>query len=240
MRICWKSEDLVAAIESSRHEAMASFNDDNVLIEKYLVNPRHVELQVRAAVCVCVCVLLQQRTCSFEAAMPAPHVWPTVPSKIRKKKCLEQRRRRAVLAVLSHRPTDRPTTKDSQPTNQQRTNERAPVRCCCCCCCCAARRVHDTTRHAGGVRTYRTVLFVSHKRSSRTNLATPSTCSSATARYSAVIKKSSRRLRLRTCRKNCARRWATPLCRPRRPSATRAQARSSSFWTPTATTISWR
>jgi len=80
MRICWKSEDLAAAVESSRHEAMASFNDDNVLVEKYLVNPRHVELQVFADEHG-NCVHLFERDCSLQRRYqkvieeaPAPHM----------------------------------------------------------------------------------------------------------------------------------------------------------------------
>ncbi|NQV42758.1 MAG: acetyl/propionyl/methylcrotonyl-CoA carboxylase subunit alpha [Candidatus Marinimicrobia bacterium] len=37
-----------AALESSKREAMASFSNDEVLVEKYLIQPRHVEIQVFA------------------------------------------------------------------------------------------------------------------------------------------------------------------------------------------------
>lgn len=84
MRICWKSEDLASALDSSRHEAMASFNDDNVLIEKYLVNPRHVELQVFADEHGNA-VHLFERDCSLQRRYqkvieeaPAPHMPETL------------------------------------------------------------------------------------------------------------------------------------------------------------------
>jgi 3-methylcrotonyl-CoA carboxylase alpha subunit len=38
--------DFLAALESCKREASASFDDDRVLIEKYVLNPRHIEVQV--------------------------------------------------------------------------------------------------------------------------------------------------------------------------------------------------
>lgn len=46
MRIVERHEHLKEAIEACVREAQASFGDGRVLIEKYLVKPRHVELQV--------------------------------------------------------------------------------------------------------------------------------------------------------------------------------------------------
>jgi len=40
MRIVQKPEEFEAMLESSKHEAINSFGDDKVLIEKYLVTPR--------------------------------------------------------------------------------------------------------------------------------------------------------------------------------------------------------
>ncbi|KAJ3300670.1 Methylcrotonoyl-CoA carboxylase subunit alpha, mitochondrial [Borealophlyctis nickersoniae] len=48
MRIVEQPEDFELMLESSRREAIKSFGDDNVLVEKYLVRPRHVEVQVFA------------------------------------------------------------------------------------------------------------------------------------------------------------------------------------------------
>ena len=46
MRKVDRTEDFNAALESARREAAASFNDDRVLIEKYVTAPRHIEVQV--------------------------------------------------------------------------------------------------------------------------------------------------------------------------------------------------
>ncbi|NVK88416.1 MAG: acetyl/propionyl/methylcrotonyl-CoA carboxylase subunit alpha, partial [Gammaproteobacteria bacterium] len=48
MRIVERKEDFADALESCKREALSSFGDDRVLIEKYLTKPRHVELQVFA------------------------------------------------------------------------------------------------------------------------------------------------------------------------------------------------
>ncbi|MBC4015427.1 acetyl/propionyl/methylcrotonyl-CoA carboxylase subunit alpha [Siccirubricoccus deserti] len=48
MRVVERAEDLAAAIEGARREARASFGDDRLLIEKYLTQPRHIEIQVFA------------------------------------------------------------------------------------------------------------------------------------------------------------------------------------------------
>ena len=46
MRIVERAADLDAAIAGAKREAAASFGDDQVLIEKYLTRPRHIEIQV--------------------------------------------------------------------------------------------------------------------------------------------------------------------------------------------------
>ncbi len=46
MRQVWSAEEFDAALEAARREAQASFGDDNMLVEKYLQQPRHVEVQV--------------------------------------------------------------------------------------------------------------------------------------------------------------------------------------------------
>jgi len=48
MRIVETSGDLAAALAGASREALASFGDAQLLIEKYLVRPRHVEVQVFA------------------------------------------------------------------------------------------------------------------------------------------------------------------------------------------------
>lgn len=46
MRAVEKTEDFVAALASCKREAINSFGDDAVLIEKYVQRPRHIEIQV--------------------------------------------------------------------------------------------------------------------------------------------------------------------------------------------------
>ena len=48
MRIVERAAELEAAIGSAKREALASFGDDQVLVEKYLTQPRHIEIQVFA------------------------------------------------------------------------------------------------------------------------------------------------------------------------------------------------
>ena len=48
MRIVWKKEDLAENIKIASTEALANFADGTIYIEKYMVNPRHVELQILA------------------------------------------------------------------------------------------------------------------------------------------------------------------------------------------------
>ncbi len=46
MRAVEKSEDFAAALESCKREAISSFGDDAMLVEKYAQRPRHIEIQV--------------------------------------------------------------------------------------------------------------------------------------------------------------------------------------------------
>ena len=48
MRIVRAAADLVAAVAGAKREALASFGDESVLIEKYLTRHRHVEIQIFA------------------------------------------------------------------------------------------------------------------------------------------------------------------------------------------------
>ncbi len=48
MRIVWKESEFIAALQACQRESLNSFGDDRVLLEKYLQNPRHVEVQVVA------------------------------------------------------------------------------------------------------------------------------------------------------------------------------------------------
>jgi len=46
MRIAWNREEIADGFSSSRNEAKASFGDDRMFVEKFIVNPRHIEIQL--------------------------------------------------------------------------------------------------------------------------------------------------------------------------------------------------
>lgn len=46
MRIAWSKDEVEDGFNSSRSEAKSSFGDDRIFIEKFIVNPRHIEIQV--------------------------------------------------------------------------------------------------------------------------------------------------------------------------------------------------
>jgi acetyl-CoA carboxylase biotin carboxylase subunit len=48
MRAVLKEEDLREGLASAQGEALSSFNDDRVFVEKYVLNPRHIEIQILA------------------------------------------------------------------------------------------------------------------------------------------------------------------------------------------------
>ncbi|MDY7545959.1 acetyl/propionyl/methylcrotonyl-CoA carboxylase subunit alpha [Glaciimonas sp. CA11.2] len=65
MRIVENSADFKAALASCKREAISSFGDDKVLVEKYLTRPRHIEIQVFAD-SQGDCVYLFERDCSVQ------------------------------------------------------------------------------------------------------------------------------------------------------------------------------
>ncbi len=65
MRIVECSADFKAALASCKREAISSFGDDKVLVEKYLDRPRHIEIQVFADT-QGNCVYLFERDCSVQ------------------------------------------------------------------------------------------------------------------------------------------------------------------------------
>jgi 3-methylcrotonyl-CoA carboxylase alpha subunit len=65
MRVVERTEDFAAALASCKREAISSFGDDKVLIEKYLTRPRHIEIQVFAD-SLGNCVYLHERDCSVQ------------------------------------------------------------------------------------------------------------------------------------------------------------------------------
>src|SRR5574344_548745 len=65
MRLVEKSEDFAAALASCQREAINSFGNDAVLIEKYVLRPRHIEIQVFGDT-QGNCVYLFERDCSVQ------------------------------------------------------------------------------------------------------------------------------------------------------------------------------
>ena len=82
MRAVDRSEDFAAALASCKREAINSFGDDAVLIEKYVQRPRHIEIQVFGDT-QGNCVYLFERDCSVQRRhqkvleeAPAPGMTP--------------------------------------------------------------------------------------------------------------------------------------------------------------------
>ena len=48
MRVVASVDEFAAALDAARQEAASAFGDDSVLLERYLTNPRHIEVQVFA------------------------------------------------------------------------------------------------------------------------------------------------------------------------------------------------
>jgi len=65
MRLVEESADFPDALASCKREAISSFGDDHVLIEKYITKPRHIEIQVFADT-LGNCVYLFERDCSVQ------------------------------------------------------------------------------------------------------------------------------------------------------------------------------
>ncbi len=65
MRRVDRREDFAAALASCKRESAASFGDDRVLVEKYLLRPRHIEFQVFAD-SHGHCLHLYERDCSVQ------------------------------------------------------------------------------------------------------------------------------------------------------------------------------
>ena len=65
MRVVHKPSEMAAALDTARREAKNAFGDDAVYVEKYIVGPRHVEIQVLADAHG-RCVSLGERECSVQ------------------------------------------------------------------------------------------------------------------------------------------------------------------------------
>ena len=65
MRIAWNDAEVREGFQSSKNEAAASFGDDRIFIEKFVTQPRHIEIQVLADKHG-NCVYLHERECSIQ------------------------------------------------------------------------------------------------------------------------------------------------------------------------------
>ena len=65
MRIAWNDAEAREGFQSSKNEAAASFGDDRIFIEKFITQPRHIEIQVLAD-SHGNCVYLHERECSIQ------------------------------------------------------------------------------------------------------------------------------------------------------------------------------
>ena len=95
MHLVERAADLAAALVSARREAAASFGDDTLFLERYVLRPRHIEVQVLADAHGS-CVHLGERECSLQRRhqkvveeAPSPLLTP------------EQRERYGALAVAT-------------------------------------------------------------------------------------------------------------------------------------------
>lgn len=65
MRVVSKPDEFMDALESAKRESLKAFGDENVLVEKFIDRPRHVEVQVFADTMGGV-VSLWERDCSVQ------------------------------------------------------------------------------------------------------------------------------------------------------------------------------
>jgi len=64
MRIAWNDEEAIEGFRLSKQESMAAFGDDRLLVEKFIDNPRHIEIQL-----ICdgqTALYLPERECSIQ------------------------------------------------------------------------------------------------------------------------------------------------------------------------------
>lgn len=65
MRVVWKEEDIEKAFENAKQEAGASFKNDGIYMEKFVEEPRHIEIQIAGDQYGNVCHL-SERDCSIQ------------------------------------------------------------------------------------------------------------------------------------------------------------------------------
>ncbi len=65
MRVVWKEEDIEKSFENAKQEAAASFKNDGIYMEKFVEEPRHIEIQIAGDQYGNVCHL-SERDCSIQ------------------------------------------------------------------------------------------------------------------------------------------------------------------------------
>ena len=65
MRIAWNDTEVKEGFQSSKNEAASSFGDDRIFIEKFVTQPRHIEIQVLEDT-KGNCIYLGERECSIQ------------------------------------------------------------------------------------------------------------------------------------------------------------------------------
>jgi acetyl-CoA carboxylase biotin carboxylase subunit len=88
MRVVWQESELETAYNMSKNEARASFNNDGIYMEKFVEEPRHIEIQVAGDQYGKVCHL-SERDCSIQRRhqklveeSPSPFMTPELREKM--------------------------------------------------------------------------------------------------------------------------------------------------------------
>jgi acetyl-CoA carboxylase biotin carboxylase subunit len=88
MRIIWKDEEFEQHWDSARQEAKAAFGNDGIYMEKYVEEPRHIEIQLAGDQYGNVCHL-SERDCSIQRRhqklieeAPSPFITPELREKM--------------------------------------------------------------------------------------------------------------------------------------------------------------
>jgi len=88
MRIVWKDEEMQGAWDSARQESGAAFGNDAMYLEKYIEEPRHIEMQIAGDQYGKVCHM-GERDCSIQRRhqklieeAPSPFVTPELREKM--------------------------------------------------------------------------------------------------------------------------------------------------------------
>lgn len=88
MRVVWNEEEIEKAYSAARHEAAAAFKNDGVYMEKFVEEPRHIEIQVAGDQYGTVCHM-SERDCSIQRRhqklveeSPSPFMTPELRKKM--------------------------------------------------------------------------------------------------------------------------------------------------------------